>query len=102
MGTTNNSMKGSASEMQQFVCKLKVQIEDLIQSRDAAKAAIKKMKDLGYDDSNFVRFEETFENESKLIDVLNAELNKSIKFYNVSIQMIEEHLKNKYKGGLRY
>ena len=102
MGTINNSMKGNIREMQQFVIKLKCQINDLIQSRDAAKAAIRKMKELGYDDTNFVRFEEIFENESKLIDVLNADLDKSIKFYNVSIQMMEDHLKNKYVGGLRF
>ena len=97
----NGAMIGSISEMQRYIVYLKQLINDLIQSRDAAKSSVKQMKDQGYDDSTFVVFDETFEAESKFIEELNRYLEDCVKFYGISIELLDEHLKEKFKGGFK-
>lgn len=97
---TNAGMVASEGEMLNFVGYLKKLVDDLTDKMNAAKDAVDKMQEAGYDDNTYKEYRELFLSEVDFINDMNEVLRKSGEHYEVLADFVHRHnehiMKSKY------
>ena len=102
---TNAGMVASEDEMLGFVNYLNKLVADLTDKMNAAKNAVDKMQEAGYDDNTYNEYRSLFMNEIEFINEMNKVLNNSGKHYEKLAEFVHKHnehiMKSKYGSKLK-
>ncbi len=102
---TNAGMVASENEMLVFVKYLNKLVNDLTDKMNAAKNAVDKMHEAGYDDNTYNEYRSLFMNEVEFINEMNKVLSNSGKHYEKMAEFVHNHnehiMKSKYGSSLK-
>ncbi len=102
---TNAGMVASENVMLEFVKYLNQLAKDLTDKMNAAKKAVDKMQEAGYDDATYNEYRSLFLAEVEFINEMNKVLENSGKHYEKMAEIIHQHnehiMKSKYGSKLK-
>lgn len=102
---TNAGMVASENEMLGFVKYLNQLAKDLTDKMNAAKNAVDKMQEAGYNDATYNEYRNLFMDEVKFINEMNKVLDNSGKHYEKMAEFVRSHnehiMKSKYGSKLK-
>lgn len=88
---TKAGMVASEETMLNFVKYLDRLISDLTDKVNAAKNAVDKMQEAGYDDNTYKEYRSLFMEEVEFINEMNKVLNDSSKHYERMAEFVKKH-----------